>query len=270
MGSALAKKLTEHGAEVITALTGRSEASRARAAAAGMRPVTLEGLAEADFLLSILPPGEARPFAQSLAPILHRAIRKPIFADCNAISPDSVRSIADTLSGTGASFVDVGIIGLPPKGDYAGPRLYAAGEAAARLNLLNDYGLQVCVLGNAIGSASALKMAYAGITKGLIAVASSMLLAATRAGVAGALEHELASSESWLLGSLARRIPDMLPKAYRWVAEMQQIREFVGADPAAAEIYAGAAGLYERLARDFAGERLETRAFDDFFANRTQ
>jgi 3-hydroxyisobutyrate dehydrogenase-like beta-hydroxyacid dehydrogenase len=267
MGSGLAKTLTDHGVEVLTSLNGRSDASRARAASAGMRPVVPEGLAEADFLLSILPPSEAQPFAQSLAPILRHAVRKPIFADCNAISPDSVRSIAGILSGTGASFVDIGIIGLPPKSGYAGPRLYAAGEDAARLNVLNDYGLQVCVLGGGIGAASALKMAYAGITKGLIAVASSMLLAATRAGVADALEHELAMSESWLLESLARRIPDMLPKAYRWVAEMQQIRQFVGADPAAADIYEGAAKLYERLALDFAGERVETRAFGDFFSS---
>jgi putative dehydrogenase len=270
MGSGLAKRLIEHGAEVVTTLTGRSETSRARAAAAGMRSVTPEGLAEADFLLSILPPAEALPFAQSLAPVLRNAVRKPIFVDCNAISPDTVQSIARVLSDTGALFVDVGIIGLPPKEDYAGPRLYAAGEGAARLSILNDHGLQVCVLGSGIGSASALKMSYAGITKGLIAVASSMLLAATRAGVADALQRELASSESWLLGSLARRIPDMLPKAYRWVAEMQQVRQFVGADPAAAEIYAGTAKLYERLAQDFAGERLETRAFVDFFASRTR
>jgi len=116
---------------------------------------------------------------------------------------------------------------------------------------LNDYGLQICLLETPIGSASALKMAYAGISKGLTAVASSMILAATRDGVAGQLQRELAASEPLLLASLARRIPDMLPKAYRWVEEMEQIRQFAAADPAAAEIYAGAGKLYERIAAVF-------------------
>jgi 3-hydroxyisobutyrate dehydrogenase-like beta-hydroxyacid dehydrogenase len=266
MGSGLARLLTAHGVQVLTALSGRSDASRARAAAAGMQAVPLEGLAQADFILSILPPAHALPFARSLVPILRNAVRKPLFVDCNAVSPQTLKSIAGVLRETEAAFVDVGIIGLPPQGDYPGPRLYAAGKDAARLISLNDYGLQICLLETPIGSASALKMAYAGRSKGLTAVASSMILAATRDGVAGQLQRELAASEPLLLASLARRIPDMLPKAYRWVEEMEQIRQFAAADPAAAEIYAGAGKLYERIAADFSGAQLEIAAFDAFLS----
>jgi putative dehydrogenase len=267
MGSGLARLLTAHGVQVLTVLSGRSGASRVRADAAGMQAVPLEGIAHADFILSVLPPAQALPFAQSLDSILRNAARKPLFVDCNAVSPQTLKSIADAIQDTQTPFVDVGIIGLPPKGDYPGPRLYAAGEGAARLGSLNDYGLQICPLDTPIGSASALKMAYAGITKGLTAVASSMILAATRAGIAAKLQSELAASEPVLLASLARRIPDMLPKAYRWVAEMEQIRQFAAADPAAAEIYAGAGQLYERIAADFSGSRREIAAFDAFLSH---
>lgn len=54
----------------------------------------------------------------------------------------------------------------------------------------------------------------------------------------------------------------MFPKAYRWVAEMREIAAFAAADAAAAEIFEGAAQLYERLAHDVAGERHEAHALE--------
>ena len=61
MGSGVGKRLHERGAEVRTLLSGRSAASAERARAAGMKPAADEKalLDGADFMLSILPPGEA-------------------------------------------------------------------------------------------------------------------------------------------------------------------------------------------------------------------
>jgi len=265
MGAGLAKRLCDRGVEVLTSLAGRSAGSQARAAAAGMKAVQPEELMRAQFLLSILPPASALPFAVSMASALRAAPSKPMFVDCNAVSPDTVRSIAAALQGSGAAFVDVGIIGLPPSTDYPGPRLYAAGAPARELCVLNDYGLSVCPLEGPIGTASALKMAYGGITKGLIAVASSMILGASRTGVAAALKQELAASASPLFASLSRGVPDMLPKAYRWIAEMQQIQDFVGSDAAAREIYSGAEHLYQRIAANSSQGSEEAKALRQFF-----
>ncbi len=265
MGTGLARRLTEHGVTVLTDVAGRSEASHARARAAGMTPVNREDLTRADIILSVMPPVLALPFAADLAQILERAPRKPLFVDCNAVNPATVSSIAQVIEPTGAAFVDVGIIGLPPSDGRPEPRLYAAGSAADRLAALNDYGLHVRVIEGRLGSASALKMSYGGITKGLIFVSSAMLLAAARAGVAAPLAAELSESEPQLLASLSRRIPDMLPKAYRWVAEMEQISGFAAADPSAAALYQAAAQFYDRMAADVVTGGAETSAFDEFF-----
>jgi 3-hydroxyisobutyrate dehydrogenase-like beta-hydroxyacid dehydrogenase len=122
----------------------------------------------------------------------------------------------------------------------------------------------VRILQGGIRDASALKMSYGGITKGMIAVVTTMVLAADRAGLASALERELAESEPMLRESFGRRIPDM-NKAYRWVDEMRQIRDFAQADPAAASIYAGAAELHTRIAADVSGPRQESDALLIFF-----
>src|SRR3954447_11027648 len=90
MGSAVGKCLTEGGATVLTSLSGRSPATRARAEAAGMRDASDAQIAASDFILSIVPRGEAMGLAERLAPALRQAPRKPIYVDCNALAPDTV------------------------------------------------------------------------------------------------------------------------------------------------------------------------------------
>jgi L-threonate 2-dehydrogenase len=267
MGSAVAKKLTENGVDVVTSLAGRSAESAARARDAGMRGVTDEEVAATDFVLSIVPPGDALALAERLAPHLARANRKPVYVDCNAVNPATVARIAPVIAKTGAPFVDAGIVGPPPK---PGNRtiFYASGTEAPRFAVLNDYGLEVRVLGATLGDASALKMSYAGITKGFTAIATAMMLAATRNGTAEALARELAESQPQLTAWLTRQVPNMYAKAYRWVAEMEEIAGFVGEDEAAHEMFEGTARLYERIAADEAGEKKETAALTAFLGKR--
>jgi hypothetical protein len=107
-------------------------------------------------------------------------------------------------------------------------------------------------------------MSYAGMTKGLTALASAMMLAATRFGAAPALAAELAASQPDLLKYVTRSVPDMYPKAYRWVAEMQEIAAFAGEDAATRDIYTAIAALYDRLAQDEAGAQQEIAALNTF------
>ena len=265
MGSAVGKRLTGNGVQVVTVLEGRSVETAKRADAAAMMPVALNALGEADIILSIVPPGEAESLARRLAPVLSAARKKPIYADCNAVNPQTVERIASIVAATGSPFVDAGIIGGPPKADYAGPTFYLSGAQANRVVVLNQFGLECQVLDGPIGAASALKMSYAGITKGLTALASVMLLAATRAGTAEALHRELAHSQPELLSWFERQVPSMFPKAYRWVAEMDEIAGFIEGDEAGRALYGSIARLYERLAADFAGAKSETKMLARFF-----
>jgi L-threonate 2-dehydrogenase len=265
MGAAVGKRLTERSVEVLTTLSDRSKASSERAAAAGMRAVPLEGLTGAQLLLSIVPPGAALALAQQMAPALSAAARKPVFVDCNAVSPTTAARIAAVIEATGTPFVDAGIIGPPPRPEGSQPSIYVSGSQASRVSVLTAHGLDIRVLDAPIGAASALKMSFAGITKGVTAVATAMTLAAVRVGAHNELHRELADREPALLASLARKIPDMLPKAYRWVAEMQEISQFVTPE-AGGDIYAGASQIYDRVARAMASDAAELEALRSFFA----
>jgi L-threonate 2-dehydrogenase len=264
MGAAVGKRLVDNGVKVLTSLTGRSAETATRAKAAGMAAAGDEEIAASDFILSILPPGDAIALAERFQPALKASNAKPVYVDCNAINPKTVDRVVAVIAPTDCPFVDSGIIGSPPKPGDAGPRFYASGPAAPRFATLRQYGLDVRVLDGAMSAASALKMSYAGITKGTQAIGAAMMLAATRAGSADALFAELSSSQKDMFAWFKRGLALMPPKAYRWVAEMHEIAGFVGEDPTAHELYEGAAHFYERIAEDFDGDKKDVKALTEF------
>ena len=249
MGSGVGRRLHESGAEVRTLLSGRSPASAERARAAGMVAAADErGLLEGtDFFLSILPPGEAEQLARRLAPTLEALDAKPVYLDCNAVSPQTAIRIGEIIAPTGAHFVDAGIIGGPPRPGYKGPSIYASGEHVREALPLRDWGVDLRAIEGPIGAASGVKMSYAGITKGTTAIAAAMLLGAARFGCAEALIAELSDSQPQMLARMRNGIPGMYDKAYRWVAEMEEISDFLEKNPPSRDMYAAIARLYDYL-----------------------
>jgi 3-hydroxyisobutyrate dehydrogenase-like beta-hydroxyacid dehydrogenase len=254
MGAPVGKRLVDNGLKVLTALGGRSDASVERAKAAGMIAASDEEIARADYFLSILPPGDALPLAERFAPVLRASNSKPVYVDCNAVSPPTAVRISEVIATTGAPFVDAGIIGSPPRPNYS-PAFYASGPEAPRFAELGNYGLDVRVLSGPLSAASALKMSYGGITKGVAAIGAAMILAAVRGGSADALFKELSKSQPNMLAFFKTHVATMPPKAYRWIAEMEEISVFAGEDAAARHMYEAIAELYEQFAKDFDGDQ---------------
>ena len=278
MGAAVGRRLADHGIKVLTSLAGRGGSTADRAKEAHMVAASDAEIASADFLLSIVPPGDALSLAERFAPALKASNAKPVYVDCNAINPATVGRVAAVIAPTGCSFVDCGIIGPPPprrspaqaaggEVTLGGPRFYASGPAAAQFADLRQYGLDVRVLEGPRDAASALKMSYAGITKGTQAIGAAMMLAAMRAGSADALYEELAYSQNAALKQFKQQLPMMPAKAYRWVAEMEEIAGFVGDGSAAHELYQAAAHFYARMAEDFAADKEDKAALDAFLKN---
>ncbi len=262
MGAGVARRLVQNGARVLTNLDGRTAASAARAAEAGVELVTDDQalVSGADFVLSILPPARAGDLAARLRPAIRAANPRVIYVDCNAIAPQTLDGIAAGFATDGLPFADAGIIGGPPvPGGYT-PTFYASGDGAAAFARLNDYGLEIKVMSGRLGEASALKMAYAGTTKGASAVMISIMLGAARAGVGPAFIAEMASSQAGRLDGTVRQLPMIYKKAYRWDGEMEEIAKFLQPETGGSEIFQGAADLYRALARDVdsgpASERL--------------
>ena len=182
----------------------------------------------------------------------------------------SARGVAAVIEETGAVFVDGGIIGGPPGAEGPGPTFYLSGPSEQAGTAMSAHALVVKHLEGGIGAASALKMSYAGITKGLIALASCMMLAADRNGVGPALVEELADSQAQLLTRFGRGLPDMFGKAYRWAPEMREIEGLIGADRPESQMLRGASEMYARIASDMAGERVDVDTLAAAYRTRTR
>ncbi|TIV62134.1 NAD(P)-dependent oxidoreductase [Mesorhizobium sp.] len=250
MGVTLARRMIAKGHRVVT-LPPRSEASVQRAMEAGIEVIQEEEICKADFFFSVVPSEAALPLAERVALICRGQSCKPVYCDWNAISPALMHRIATHLSEAGIKIVDGGIIGLA---DWSlaspGPTLYASGADAKLLKENRDLGLQISIMDADLGAASALKLSYAAITKGLIAIASMSALVAEQSGCGAALVDELSRSQPILLRSFSKSVPNMLPKAQRWVSEMQQISEHLDSTSPQGAAYLAFAQVFAFIAAD--------------------
>jgi 3-hydroxyisobutyrate dehydrogenase-like beta-hydroxyacid dehydrogenase len=250
MGHAVGAVMRQNGLRVVTCLRERSERTRALAAKAGIEdlPDDASLVRAADALLAILVPARARELAERIASALRATGADLLYVDCNAIAPETTRRVGAIVEAAGARFVDAGIIGPPPAPGSPGTRFYASGASARQFVQLRDYGLDVRVIDAAPGDASALKMCYAALTKGTTAIMTELALAAERLGVSQPLREELALSQPQMLERLRRAVPGMIPKAHRWVGEMEEIARTFEAAGLTPLTFAGAAELYALVA----------------------
>ena len=260
MGHAVGRALGQNGHRVITCLAGRSGHTRDLARTGGLTDLgSLDAVVEgASLVLSILPPTAALGLAEDVVQAMERTGAKPVYVDCNAVSPGTVKDIAAIIEVVGAPFIDAGIIGMAP-GRGAGPRFYVSGADTGPMEALDGKGFEVKAIGAGTGRASALKMCYAGLTKGTWTLHTAVLLAAEAQGLTAELWDEFAHSQVEALAQMESRQHRLAADSERWICEMEEIaRTFADAGVTPA-FHQGAAEIFRLLAETpFASETRET------------
>jgi 3-hydroxyisobutyrate dehydrogenase-like beta-hydroxyacid dehydrogenase len=227
MGSAIGGALLRGGARVVATVAGRSTRTERLAGEAGLEllPSLADVVSQADVVLSVVPPDQAEAVAADLA-------GARLLVDLNAVSPETARRISSDLDGS--------VSGPPPR--RAGTtRIYLSGPRAGEAAALPFDGVDVVVVGDDVGLASAVKMSTASVYKGTVALLAQALRAAEYYGV---LDHVLADLAD--VGSGAgRRIGRAAAKADRYVGEMHEIaatQRVAGLDPVLFEAMANVYG----------------------------
>ena len=249
MGQGVAMCIKEMGFNVCMASDGRSARTRALGEKAGLTDCkSLDNLVQTcDMVLSVLDPGAAVTNAKAIAAACKATNRKIVFVECNAIAPQTMHDITAIMQAVGCTVVDAGIIGPPPR-NGAKQRFYVSGPHASLMNRINSTQINVRVAGEKIGDASAVKMCYAALTKGSIALGTELLIAARKLGVDKALETEFKNSQAELYESVLTRSAGMPFKAYRWVPEMNEIAKTFEGAGMTPKIFQGASDLYGQIA----------------------
>ncbi|MCX4703586.1 NAD(P)-dependent oxidoreductase [Streptomyces sp. NBC_01373] len=225
MGAQVAAQVRAAGSRVWWLPQGRSAETRRRAAELGLLPAgsMAELTAECTLLLSVCPPAAALDVARQTA----AAGFEGVYVDANAVSPRRMAQIAEALHGTGATLVDGGITGPPPR-EAGTTRLYLSGHdtVVSGVRALFDATLLTpVVLAGPVGRASALKLAFAAYNKISYALAAEACALAEDHGVL----DDLLDVAAHLLPDTPLARPEQLasagPRAWRWEPEMREIAE---------------------------------------------
>jgi 3-hydroxyisobutyrate dehydrogenase-like beta-hydroxyacid dehydrogenase len=196
LASGIARGLKNEGVEVIKAfdiLLGSGSktevAMRRLADEIGVELVTRldELVSGADIVLATVTPASALKVASSIAPLLKEG---QVYADLNSCSPALKKAARGEVEKSGASYVDVGVVGGVAIQGHRIPCL-ACGDGAENFKrILEPFGMSIRVINGRIGTAALIKMLRSVVLKGIEGLMLEMLTAARLYG----LEDEMMES----------------------------------------------------------------------------
>jgi len=131
--------------------------------------------------------------------------------------------IAKILIPASVHFVDGCIIGAASKMGK-GTVVYVSGPEASRLQALEAFQIPVKVLGPATNQASAFKVVYAGLTKGLQGLFCELLMGARRFGLMNEIRAQYEESFPGLLDKVSSSIVGLRIHARRRAEEMDELK----------------------------------------------
>ena len=225
MGFHWAKLLRSHGLEVLTYDKDRGDASRKRAENAGVKSTAsmADLVRDVELIVSIVVPSAATKVAAKVAEAVGTTGRKDLlFLDANAISPMAADEIAKILRPVRVNFIDGCIIGSAAKMGK-GTIVYVSGSEANRVAVLEGFNIPIRVLGVGTNQASAFKIVYAGLTKGLQGLFCELLMGAQRFGLLDEIRAQYEMSFPGLLDKVSSSIVGLQIHAARRAEEMDEL-----------------------------------------------
>ena len=222
MGAAVAAQARLNTDTVLWCPTGRSPATRKRADAAGLVPVTdmAELVYRSDVIISLCPPDRAVEVVSSVADLSFSGL----YIEANAIAPERLGGMAASLARGNAGFVDAAVIGSPPT-DARPTTLYVAGEGPATTavtSLFSDTSVTVRMLSGEVGKASALKLAFTSYQKAARTLAAVAHALAAGHGVGDELMAVAKEHRTNYLEAIDY-LPKVANRSWRWGPEMQEV-----------------------------------------------
>jgi 3-hydroxyisobutyrate dehydrogenase-like beta-hydroxyacid dehydrogenase len=229
MGAQFGRVLAGHGASVVTCVTARSGRTHRRASDAGFELLpSLDAVVQrADLVICIVPSLSALPTAQLVGQAMARSGRGTYYLDANSIGPSTARAIAWTVENAGGTFVDGSIIGNAAALAHSATVYLSGPSALAVESLLKP--LRTEILGSEVDQASAFKVFYAGLTKGLSAFGMELLAGAERLGLRDRLMAKYPASQPGAARFFESTLPGLPARSGRRAEEMIELGDTLAA-----------------------------------------
>jgi len=190
-----------------------------------------------DLLLSTVTANRAQEAAEQTAPFLES---RHIYADLNSVSPALKQSIGEIVESRGARFVEIAImLAVPPHGHRV-PMFLGGAHAQVFVEQLAPYGMNLEVISEQVGAASATKMCRSVIVKGLEALLLECVLGAAPYGADDrvfATLDEAFPGMNWkrLAGYMISRVVEHGERRAREMEEVAATLRAIGVEPIMAE-----------------------------------
>ena len=178
----IAKGLSEEGLSYIIAFDkfwniepqGTIIKKRAQEVGVTLLPSMAKMIEKTEYIFSAVSANLALPLAQECKPYLGEG---KCYVDINAASPMTKEAIAELIKLTGASFVDVAVMGPVPVYKHKVPICVCGNGAKNFYETFSKYGMNITYMGEKPGVSSASKMFRSIFMKGFVAILLETIIA---------------------------------------------------------------------------------------------
>ena len=190
-----------------------------------------------DILFSAVTADRAMEAAEQTVPFLEQ---RHIYVDINSVSPQRKQSIGRAITPTGARFVEAAVMSPVPSHGHRVPMLLGGPDASTLVDLMAPYQMNLEVISERIGAASATKMCRSVIVKGLEALILECVLGAVPYGAderVFATLDETFPGMNWkaMAGYLVGRVVEHGERRSRELDEVAATLRTIGVEPLMAE-----------------------------------
>ena len=218
VASTLASGLLNNGVDVFTCVEGRSLKTKklAQKTELSLCKSNRELAESSDILISAVTPLQATEVAKFVG-----NYSKGIYVDINNVSPFTVKEALSYIKNR--KVVYASIIGSVRKKGL-GVNILASGPYCEQFAELNQYGMNINIIGDKIGQASAVKMFRSSFTKGISALLFETLYSAYKMGIDGEVLKYIAETEcDGFEDSAVSRIVSSAVHSKRRAEEMEEV-----------------------------------------------
>lgn len=260
MGTQIAKELIKNNFKVITAGEGRSPRTLQNINAVGIEDVgSLQNAVEqADVILSLTSPEGSLKLAEQVIVCLKNTENKPLYIDLNSNTPASALTMEKMLSSVNISFVNGAVMGASKDIPDHAAIVISGIHRTLFLNLFSTV-FTIKDAGEKTEAASAYKLLFSMVNKGMNALFFETMTAAAHFGILDELNESLQAFLPGTYQDLHKTTPTYPQHLFRRIDEMKGLTEMLHHENLPNVIASGIAETFERVyeSRIFENEKYE-------------
>lgn len=247
VASTLAAGLLSNGVDVFTCVEGRSLKTKeiAEETALNLCKSNQELAESCDVLISAVTPSQAVKVSKEVGKYV-----KGIYIDINNISPSTAEEALSHIEN--GKTADASIIGSVRKNGL-NAHILVSGPFSKQFAELNQYGMNISVIGSEIGRASAIKLFRSSFTKGISALLFETLYSAYKMGIDEETLKYIAETEGeGFMESAVSRIISSAVHSRRRAEEMEEVIELISKN-SDAKMSKAAGEFFKQLCAEISG-----------------